>query len=319
MIHHMPPVPQPPPRSASDDIQFLEAENSELTLHDMSFAPQESIHKRLRLKAIDTSGKELARCSCRLEDGGTLRFWLPQLTLPPSGENGVKRVFRGFLNFLEDILAPPIHCARLETKPGEDLPHWLEWTDSLRAMSFDKVASGHIYRRAPGTSCTKPTGYVRVERMNKVARSGICEAVESVFTNTASRHEVVEWRGAEAYVDELVDSCDDSLNASFVACGKGVVLGYVFADNNDFDEAGKRQGWIYGLGVRPSFRRQGIASELLRHALCAMSDSDSSLLAFIDDMNLPSREIFDTFGFKQDAHAHFIFRKEFIVNQHSKE
>ena len=297
----------------AEALEFEEGDASEASVSTVLRCSPEAIGKRIRLVARNRKGEEVAKCSFRLESHSTVRVWLPQISHRVDFSTAdAQVVFGEFLRMVDRVAAQLPSVSQIDTKPGEDLPNWPEWSAALTKSSFRAIAAGHIFCRDDRTGGSQPQAraQVHLEQMQEGHRPILVDLVEGVFKDTASRHELAEWSGPSAYVEELVGCCS-SLSSSFIAYDQGVPVGYVFADANDVDDDGERQGWIYGLGVLPTRRRNGIARELVRVVLATFAHVNvSKSCAFIDDTNLPSLTLFGSFAFQEQPHSHFIFRKE---------
>jgi len=102
----------------------------------------------------------------------------------------------------------------------------------------------------------------RVEKMMKLSITGYSPAHQSAIRRIlerigwAEQYIVAAERNAEAF------SHDQSLYGVFLAVVGSSVIGFIYVQFHEWN----RLAQIEGLAVDPSYHRQGVASELVKHA-----------------------------------------------------
>jgi len=88
---------------------------------------------------------------------------------------------------------------------------------------------------------------------------------------------------------------------TFLATVGGDVVAVLLADvyPHDFDDKGRTEAWIGGLGTRPGHRGRGIASAMICHALAAFKEAGFEYAVLGADANNPTGafELYDRLGF----------------------
>jgi len=104
-----------------------------------------------------------------------------------------------------------------------------------------------------------------------------------------------------SWLKQVIESPSFRRNYSFVAVGDGDVVGYAACAEypEDWESAGRREAWIEGLGVVRSWRKRGIATSLLAHAMQAMKANGIEATLIGVDSDSPSRaqHLYQRLGF----------------------
>ncbi len=80
----------------------------------------------------------------------------------------------------------------------------------------------------------------------------------------------------------------------FVAEADGQIIGTVFGSHDG------RKGWINRLAIDPSYRRRGLAQQLIRRAEEALARAGIIIVAaLVEAPNEPSRELFSKLGYEE--------------------
>lgn len=70
-------------------------------------------------------------------------------------------------------------------------------------------------------------------------------------------------------------------------------------NNNENAQSGRKEGWIEGIGVMPSFRRSSVGKALLAHSLQSLKDDGLEwALADVDSESAPAVSLFKGAGFR---------------------
>jgi len=95
--------------------------------------------------------------------------------------------------------------------------------------------------------------------------------------------------------------------SSFVVYDDGVPVGYLMAGAypHDFEDKGRREAWIEGLGTVRSHRKRGIASALVTLAMKKFAGSDIVLAILVADSENPTGAygLYESLGFVHDRRS----------------
>ncbi|MCP4308069.1 MAG: GNAT family N-acetyltransferase [bacterium] len=89
---------------------------------------------------------------------------------------------------------------------------------------------------------------------------------------------------------------------SFVAVGEGEVIGYSANEvyPEDWEAAGRSEGWIGGLGVVQDWRKRGVATALLAHSMVAMRNDgiDAAMIGVDAASSTGAQHLYQGVGFR---------------------
>lgn len=143
---------------------------------------------------------------------------------------------------------------RLHARFGFELVRWFE--DMLRPLSI--------------SFATEPPEGVAVAAWDEVDRAELRLLANDAFADHwgSTPHDPSDW-------DHLLSRTTVRTDLSFVATVDGAPVGYSLNGHVAEDEevTGRRDGWIWSLGVTRPWRRQGIASGLIGRSLDAFAEA----------------------------------------------
>lgn len=258
-------------------------------------------------------GAIIASCAIEAKENGVLRFWLPKLLTTNPATDLLLDLFDGFLKVVEDRFYADDQLKILETKPGEDLPYWDIWVQCLKTQSYSLVAQGHIYISQGATAAikqgTNKKTIAHISPFDISKSKELAALVNDVYSNSLSRHELLDWKSGESHIEELL-ALPIREEASSLAYVGSHLIGYVLSGIESDDTQGKNEAWIYGIGVNSSYRNKKIGGALLAYALSRLfTIPNTDVYGFIDDENTPSIKLFSKFGFIKSVESHFVYRK----------
>ncbi|MBU0691955.1 GNAT family N-acetyltransferase [bacterium] len=104
--------------------------------------------------------------------------------------------------------------------------------------------------------------------------------------------------------DKLRDYLDSPHPQAWGVWQQGLLVGVVTTTY------GRQKGWIERLGIRPKYRRAGLAKVLVTSATQSLREMGAVVIAgLIEHDNLPSQLLFESCGFmKQPEHYYYAFR-----------
>jgi mycothiol synthase len=204
----------------------------------------------------------------------------------------VKRLFeRGWLR-IERVLRPETPGLHADT------------VAAYRQLGFEQLYTEREMvldlRGAPPDGQTP--GGVAIAPWTRERDAAIREAYNDAFRDRGfAGFDEDDWAG-ETF------SAQDGFRAdlSFLALDGAVLAGFCLCEGADEPDT----GWIDTVGVRPAYRRRGVATALLARTMAAMRDAGLDRAALrVNEDNDGARRLYERLGFTV-AKKHVVFRKQ---------
>lgn len=105
----------------------------------------------------------------------------------------------------------------------------------------------------------------KIRKATEKDRPGIFSIFRDVVRENERRRILLRKGGLDVFAQEMLDFAFDRSDAIYVAISKSEIVGYLFLYTDATVRSIKR-GWVFNLGVKVGYRRNGIARSLMKQA-----------------------------------------------------
>jgi len=198
----------------------------------------------------------------------------------------------------------------IENRPGDDLAHNDLWLRVIKEEGYLETCIYQVYASAiDGVPLPARPLPGMIFRDVGSQNSGLVKIYSRVRSQTLQQRHA-DRDNPRGAIDRMRMVGRGIVGAAWViACLNGTPAGYALANLADEGDFEGTSAWLVDIGCLPEYRRRGIGAALLGEIIRRLkAASVRTLLAAIDDVNLPSLQLHAAFGFQPLPGRHYIYR-----------